>query len=304
MTNNIEHSALGSHWTKKNHKYIAIENGRYIYPEDVKGSKKPVSAKFDQKTRDLDQAVLNSRFNPSRKRRQQNAKAAEAQARLDAEQRRLDAVNRMNQKEQKNSKDYVYSYDQKGILTKTPKSSSTFKEAEAKRAKEREDYVKVNRRIKAQKDANEAAKRTYYRQKAITKERQAASGYDEKGNKIRHIEPKGPAGYDNRGFKKNLPAPSTEYDEHGVKYKPLAARKHKAISEKEAKMAEREQKIKQKQLQEQIKDALKRRKKAEKERRKEINKQIPASMRRKRNIKRGKKAVDKFLTKLFKGKEL
>lgn len=30
------HSAKGSHWTKKNHKYIRIENGRYIYKEPTR----------------------------------------------------------------------------------------------------------------------------------------------------------------------------------------------------------------------------------------------------------------------------
>lgn len=35
----LEHSAKGSHW-KGGHKYIAIKNGRYIYPEDVKSDKR------------------------------------------------------------------------------------------------------------------------------------------------------------------------------------------------------------------------------------------------------------------------
>lgn len=159
MTNNIEHSALGSHWTKKNHKYIAIKNGRYIYPDDrVSGSGRHHATKLsredshkspyamavrNQRKQDLQNSWQNNivdpinKVNPIYKSKQKKQKQAEAQARLDAEQRRLDAVNRMNQREQKSSKDYVYSYDQKGVLTKTPKSSSTFKEAEAKRAKER-----------------------------------------------------------------------------------------------------------------------------------------------------------------------
>lgn len=33
--NYLEHSAKGTHW-KKGHKYIAIKNGKYIYPEDLK----------------------------------------------------------------------------------------------------------------------------------------------------------------------------------------------------------------------------------------------------------------------------
>lgn len=35
----LEHSAKGSHW-KSGHKYIAIKNGRYIYPEDLKSKEK------------------------------------------------------------------------------------------------------------------------------------------------------------------------------------------------------------------------------------------------------------------------
>lgn len=36
MRNGIYHSAEGSTWTKKNHKYIRKEGNRYIYPEDVR----------------------------------------------------------------------------------------------------------------------------------------------------------------------------------------------------------------------------------------------------------------------------
>lgn len=34
----LEHSSKGTHW-KKGHKYVAIVNGRYIYPEDLKRKK-------------------------------------------------------------------------------------------------------------------------------------------------------------------------------------------------------------------------------------------------------------------------
>lgn len=34
MTNEFAHSAEGTHWTKKNHKYIRKEGNRYIYPTD------------------------------------------------------------------------------------------------------------------------------------------------------------------------------------------------------------------------------------------------------------------------------
>ena len=39
---NLYHSAEGTHWTKKNHKYIRKEGNRYIYPSDLKkmGGKK------------------------------------------------------------------------------------------------------------------------------------------------------------------------------------------------------------------------------------------------------------------------
>ena len=38
MGRNLYHSAEGSHWTKKNHKYIRKEGNRYIYPEDLQKS--------------------------------------------------------------------------------------------------------------------------------------------------------------------------------------------------------------------------------------------------------------------------
>lgn len=286
MQNELQHSAKGSHWQKKNHKYIAIENGRYIYPDVVGGAGKHHKTK--------------SNFTLSKKKRDQQAKVAETQARLDAEHRRLNTINKLNQKEATNAnrKDYVYSYDQRGIMTKTPKNSPAWQEAESKRAKQREQWTEGNRRAKQIADARTATKRAYFREKQITKERQADSGYDEKGNRIRHIEPKGPATHDNRGFQKNLPDASTEYDEHGVKYTGRAARKHRILAEKAAKKAEREQKIKQKELAQQTKEALKQRKKAEKERRKEIDKQLPADMKRKRNLKRGKKAVTNLLNKI------
>ena len=282
MQNELQHSAKGSHWQKKNHKYIAIENGRYIYPDVVGGAGKHHKTK--------------SNFTFSKKKREQQARAAETQARLDAEHRRLNTINKLNQKEAANAnrKDYVYSYDQRGIMTKTPKNSPAWQEAEAKRAKQREQWTEGNRRAKQIADARTATKRAYFREKQLTKERQAASGYDEKGNKIRHIEPKGPASHDNRGFKKNLPAPSTEYDEHGVKYTGRAARKHRILAEKAAKKAERAEKERQKRVAKTTKEVLKERKKEEKERQKEFDKQLPAAMRRKRNIKRGKKAIMKL----------
>ena len=288
MQNELQHSAKGSHWQKKNHKYIAIENGRYIYPDVVGGAGKHHKSK--------------SNFTFSKKKREQQARVAETQARLDAEHRRLNTINKLNQKEAANAnrKDYVYSYDQRGIMTKTPKNSPAWQEAEAKRAKQREQWTEGNRRAKQIADARTATKRAYFREKQLTKERQAASGYDEKGNKIRYIEPKGPASHDNRGFKKNLPAPSTEYDEHGVKYTGRAARKHRILAEKAAKKAEREQKIKDKELKQQQKIALKNRAKAEKERRKEIDKQLPFMMKTKRNVKRGKRAVENFFARFNK----
>lgn len=38
MKRYLTHSAAGSTWQKKDHKYIAIKNGRYIYPSDLQGS--------------------------------------------------------------------------------------------------------------------------------------------------------------------------------------------------------------------------------------------------------------------------
>lgn len=75
MRNDELQHAFG--WTKKNHKYIRKEGDRYIYPEDLqKGGK------------------VGGLFSSKKKKAQ-----AEVNARLDAEQRRLDAVNRMNRRE-------------------------------------------------------------------------------------------------------------------------------------------------------------------------------------------------------------
>lgn len=41
------HSAEGSHWTKKNHKYIRKEGNRYIYPEDLKRMQNTANARRD-----------------------------------------------------------------------------------------------------------------------------------------------------------------------------------------------------------------------------------------------------------------
>ena len=82
MQNELQHSAKGSHWQKKNHKYIAIENGRYIYPDVVGGAGKHHKTK--------------STFTLSKKKREQQAKVAETQARLDAEHRRLNTINKLD----------------------------------------------------------------------------------------------------------------------------------------------------------------------------------------------------------------
>lgn len=40
MNNHIEHSAKGTHWTKKRHKYLSKINGRYIYPTEYSNRQK------------------------------------------------------------------------------------------------------------------------------------------------------------------------------------------------------------------------------------------------------------------------
>lgn len=50
----LEHSAKGTHREKKGHKYIRIENGRYIYPEDV-------TSYHGKKTIDLSNSRKNNR---------------------------------------------------------------------------------------------------------------------------------------------------------------------------------------------------------------------------------------------------
>lgn len=63
MDRSLQHSAKGSTWTKKNHKYLRKEGNRYIYPEDVqsqlsqKGRQKSVfySNKVDEANRRMDE---------------------------------------------------------------------------------------------------------------------------------------------------------------------------------------------------------------------------------------------------------
>lgn len=72
MRNDELQHAFG--WTKKNHKYIRKEGDRYIYPEDLQKG-----------------GTSGGLFGSKKKQKQ-----AEVNARIDAEQRRLEAVNRMN----------------------------------------------------------------------------------------------------------------------------------------------------------------------------------------------------------------
>ena len=48
MERNLRHSAEGSTWTKKNHKYIRKEGNRYIYPEDVASNLRRTTATNSQ----------------------------------------------------------------------------------------------------------------------------------------------------------------------------------------------------------------------------------------------------------------
>lgn len=62
MQRSFQHSAEGSTWTKKNHKYIRKEGNRYIYPEDLK------------------KGSVSSNSLSSRDRRDQNTEVKELQA--------------------------------------------------------------------------------------------------------------------------------------------------------------------------------------------------------------------------------
>ena len=53
MERNIRHSAEGSHWTKKNHRYIRKEGNRYIYPEDLQREQRKSGGKLVGKVTDV-----------------------------------------------------------------------------------------------------------------------------------------------------------------------------------------------------------------------------------------------------------
>ena len=287
MTNNIEHSALGSHWTKKNHKYIRKEGNRYIYPEDLKKS----SGYRGNLKEDLKRQWESQVTDPINNRKAKKARSKETKARLkeldEQTKKRVELEQRLNKREK--------------WLSEEPA-----------RREFRENYVNTNRRIIAQKKANETAKRLYNRQKQVVSERQAKSGHDERGFKVNQIEPKAPYGYDNRGFKKktiepkgpsshdsrgfrnNNPVTSTDYDERGFKLSRKLSNRNRSEAEAAAK-AEAEHR---KEVQEKGKAIYKQRVKDQKERakqaRKRIDKQLPKGMKLKRDIKRGKKALKKF----------
>ena len=68
MKNGIYHSAEGSTWTKKNHKYIRKEGNRYIYPEDVKNGRRvgggPIRRTKNKTARDIlsEKGIRNVRY--------------------------------------------------------------------------------------------------------------------------------------------------------------------------------------------------------------------------------------------------
>lgn len=66
--NNIQHSAEGSHWTKKNHKYIRKEGNRYIYPSDLK--------KISQQHANRQNAKNGKLINPTATYRDENGNVA------------------------------------------------------------------------------------------------------------------------------------------------------------------------------------------------------------------------------------
>lgn len=68
MERNIYHSAEGSTWTKKNHKYIRKEGNRYIYPDDVKNGRRvgdgPIQRTKNKTARDIlsEKGIRNVRY--------------------------------------------------------------------------------------------------------------------------------------------------------------------------------------------------------------------------------------------------
>ena len=90
MYNSFYHSAEGSHWTKKNHKYIRKEGNRYIYPEDLKRLENTANSR---------RAAVNSQASPdyramstANRQKMNRAEAANGSGRNDQLQARYTAA--------------------------------------------------------------------------------------------------------------------------------------------------------------------------------------------------------------------
>lgn len=159
MNNYVEHSAKGSTWTKKDHKYIRKEGDRYIYPDDFKpGDKKSPYAVAIQnqnkaKRNRLKQDVVNTweqnvsdpinSVNPLYKKKQEQAKIDAANERMNQREQRFNTINRLDEKQKEAE------LKARGI---TPLNPVQKQEAQ----KWMDSYVANNQRIIAEKKRQEA----------------------------------------------------------------------------------------------------------------------------------------------------
>lgn len=93
----LQHSSLGSHWTKKNHKYLYKEGNRYIYPSDLK--KMGSSRSVDENSATYKKQETEKKLNLA-ERLNNRAKQFNTKNRLDSREKEInarDVNNRLNE---------------------------------------------------------------------------------------------------------------------------------------------------------------------------------------------------------------
>ena len=296
----LQHSAKGTHWSKKNHKYLRKEGNKYIYADvttqyEHGGSGSHKREALTPHEKELRRKATVHRLNAEQERLN---KIAEVNKRLDAAEqanRKQAEYKRMyryyEQQEAKKKKDAIVAK-----MTKQNEYQNLTDKMKVQRAKRANEIAKANR------DAAQAKQKEYRRMttrnapKADKRVDEVVKRKQEAVNRANeNLQRSGTKGKTARDIIKQQGVDKVEYkDERGYRYRNSYENGRKKVSELisksdgvfKKKLSEIRNKFKNpyKSWYKKVKEASKERRRAAKK----ADRQLPASMRRKRDWKRFK----------------
>ncbi|MBP5593902.1 MAG: hypothetical protein J6Y02_00875 [Pseudobutyrivibrio sp.] len=299
----LQHSAKGTHWSKKNHKYLRKEGNRYIYADVTTqyehgggGSHKREALTPYEK--ELRRKATVHRLNAEQERLNKIAEV----------NKRLDAAEQANRKQAEYKRMYRYYEQQEAKKKKDAIVAQKAKQAEYERmTKDRSvDRAKrINQITKAKRDA-EQAKKAEYKRMTNRNRSQANNSFQETVNRRKeavrrsqeNLERSGTKGQTARDLIKKQGVDRVEYkDERGYRYRNTYNKGRRKVSELISKSDSpfkkklSEIKLKFKNPYKNWHKIVKQESKARRQEAKERDRQLPAEMRRKRNWKRFKRKL-------------